>query len=354
MHLRQLRLHDFRCHATWERELSPGVTVFLGKNGRGKTSILEAVYLISRLRSFRTTHLAEMLKWGGGAYRVEGQISVSIPTGIEFPKGEGALMSFTWKKEVRILEKNRVVVRDPKEFFGVLPTVLFTPEDQQLVGGGAAVRRHWMDHLLGQQHAAYVEVSQRYHRILKQRNAWLKEENPSEELGTILQQQFEPLAEEITKYRHRESERIQGSLQSAGRDLGFGSLEVGMEYLPKWKGSPDWKGLWERERRLQQTLIGPHRDEWALKLGGKSAADFGSQGQQRLLALALRLMEARHLYETKGSWPILLIDDVTHSLDQERRERFHSFLPKEAQRLMTLPDARPGDLPIGAEVIEIA
>ncbi len=338
-----LRLHEFRCHAAWERDLAPGVTVFLGKNGKGKTSILEAVYLISRLRSFRTLHLEEMLKWGGEAFRVDAQII----------SGAEAFMSFTWKKSGRSLERNREGVRDPKEFFGVLPTVLFTPEDQQLVTGGAAVRRHWMDHLLGQQHPAYIELSQRYHRVLKQRNAWLKEERPSEEIGRALQQQFEPLAEKITGYRVVESARIQGSLQSAGTDLGFGSLAVGIEYRPKWKGAPDWKGLWERERRLQQTLVGPHRDEWDLQLGGKSAADFGSQGQQRVFSLALRLMEARHLYETKGSWPVLLIDDATHSLDQERRERFHAFMPKEAQRLMTLPDARPGDLPEGAEIVEI-
>ncbi|MES2309729.1 MAG: DNA replication and repair protein RecF [Verrucomicrobiota bacterium] len=344
--LHHLRLHEFRCHAAWERDLSPGVTVFLGKNGKGKTSILEAVYLISRLRSFRTVHLDEMMRWGSEAYRIDAQISLPAIH-------EESLMSLTWKKGTRILEKNRLTIRDPKEFFGVLPTVLFTPEDQQLVGGGASVRRHWMDHLLGQQHSSYVEVSQRYHRVLKQRNAWLKEENPSEELGKVFQQQFEPLAEEITRYRGLESERILGSLKSAGSDLGFGSLEVGMTYVPKWKGIPDWKSLWERERRLQQTIVGPHRDEWILTLGGKSASDFGSQGQQRLLALALRLIEARHLFETKGAWPILLIDDVTHSLDDERRERFHSFLPPEAQRLMTLPAARPGDLPAGAEVVEV-
>jgi DNA replication and repair protein RecF len=86
---------------------------------------------------------------------------------------------------------------------------------------------------------------------------------------------------------------------------------------------------------------------------GRLVSDFGSQGQQRLLALALRIVEARLLYQARGDWPVLLIDDVTHSLDDERRALFHQFLPKEAQRLITLPSARPNDYPADARLISM-
>lgn len=344
IHLQHLRLHQFRCHATWERALNSGVTVFLGSNGKGKTSILESIYLISRLRSFRTVHLNEMMQWNSEAFRVEAQI--------QFPhRPEVESLAFTWKNSKRLLERNHLPIRDPKEFFGVIPTVLFTPEDQLLVTGGAAVRRHWMDHLLGQQYPHYVDLSQRYHRVLKQRNAWLKEENPKWEIGEVLQQQLEPLAEAITQEREKETQRIIQNLDPMAVKLGFEPGDLKVSYRPRWQGKPDWRSIRERERRLQTTLVGPHRDEWIFEKKEKSVADFGSQGQQRLFSLALRLLEAQHLWQTHGNWPLLLIDDVTHSLDEERRARFHQILPGDAQRLMTLPSARLGDLPPDAEVI---
>lgn len=345
IYLQHLRLHQFRCHAKAEWDFSPGVTVFLGKNGRGKTSVLEAIYLLSRLRSFRTVHLPEMAQWGTEVFRTEAKVLFS-------DQKESETLSFTWKKGERILEKNQNAIRDPKEFWGRIPTVLFTPEDQNLIVGGASLRRQWIDHLLGQQFPSYVELSQRYQRVLKQRNAWLKEEHPRRELGEIYQQQLEPLAEEITNERQKETDRLMSCLQTMAERLGFPAEQrLSIHYQPRWQGKSNWEELWERERRLQTTLVGPHRDEWDFRMGERSIADFGSQGQQRLFALALRFLEAQHLYETRKYWPLFLIDDVTHSLDDERRARFHEILPQDAQRFVTLPSARPQDIPPGASLI---
>ncbi len=338
--LQRLRVYQFRCHREYEIALEPGATVFLGPNGSGKTSILEAIYLISRLRSFRTTHLKELPFWGKSEFRVE----------LNFRE---ETLGLTWRDGQRALDRNGEPCREIRAFWGTVPTVLFTPEDQNIVSGGASLRRHWMDHLLAQEDASYLELAQRYQRVLQQRNAWLREERPDEEVGKALTKQLSEWGHQMTARRWNGTERVQAELLPLASEIGLDALEIEISYRPGLPDAPDWAGVRERERRFHQTVLGPHRDEWRLTMQGRLVSDFGSQGQQRLLALTLRIVEARLLRLARGHWPVLLIDDVTHSLDDERRRLFHQFLPEEAQRLITLPSARHGDYPEGARLVEM-
>jgi DNA replication and repair protein RecF len=330
MVLVRVRLFQFRCHRELEWRMGPGRNFLLGANGRGKTSVLEAIFYLSRLRSWRTSQAREMTTWGTDCFRIEAD-------------GGSQTLRATWRPEGRTLEWNGQPLRDAAEFWGRLPTVLMVSDDRELVRGPGSVRRNWADSLIAQRDPAFLRIAQRFHRALKQRNAWLKDGAIDSQLGASLTRLVTEHGTAVTLARQFLTADLADAVSLAYREISGNAEPLAVSYRPSFPhdgSTPNWPSVEREERRLQSTLIGPHRDDWRMELGGRAIARYGSEGQQRTAALALRLAEARLIFAKRGEFPILLMDDVTPQLDESRQSALRDHLPTEAQVIITSPDDR--------------
>ncbi|HEV2319191.1 MAG TPA: DNA replication/repair protein RecF [Verrucomicrobiae bacterium] len=318
MHLAHLRLRDFRNYARLDADFAPGFHLLLGDNAQGKTNILEAVYLLATLRSFRGVGGTQMVRHGQRGYFVGGKI---------IGMGERDIKMF-WSTRERNLSLDSHPVKKLSDYWGVLRAVVFCTEDLQLIKGAARSRRRFLDLLLAQSNPLYLPLLQRYMRAVRARNALLKRHSADEGALDSFSQEMVKLGEEIIRLRREIVPRFSPLARLAHRRISNDAEELWIEYRPNVKNDfrlelAQSRG---RERTFRATLIGPHRDDLQLLLNEKSAAQFGSEGQKRTLAIALKMAQAEFLGGVHGSAPALLIDDVMGELDVNRRSGFLPLL----------------------------
>jgi DNA replication and repair protein RecF len=323
MHLARLRLRDFRNYPRMDAVFAPGFHLLLGDNAQGKTNILEAIYLLATLRSFRGVGSAQLIRHGQRGYFV-GATAVG--------QGEREIKMY-WSSRERSLTLDNQPVRKLTDYLGVLRTVVFCTEDLQIVKGPARARRRFLDLLLSQTHPAYLPLLQRYARALRARNALLKQALIDAGAFDAFSREVVLAGEEIIRLRRELLPGLSPLVSQAYRRISRNAEELTMEYRPTVKADftvelAESRG---RERAMRTTMVGPHRDEIQLLLGGQPAAQFGSEGQKRSLAIALKTAQAEHLTALHGSPPVLLIDDVMGELDLKRRSGLLPLL-EEAHR----------------------
>jgi len=318
VHLAHLRLRDFRNYARLDADFAPGFHLLLGDNAQGKTNILEAIYLMATLRSFRGIGGAQMIRHGQRGYFVGGNV---------VGQGEHEIKMF-WSAGERKLALDSHPVKKLTDYLGVLRTVVFCTEDVQLVKGAARARRRFLDLLLAQTQPGYLPLLQRYMRAVRARNALLKQRAVDEAALDSFSQELVKLGDEIIHTRRELAPKFSPLARLAYRRISTGAEELRMEYQPSVKKdfAVELAQSRNRERTYRSTLVGPHRDDLQLLLNGKSAAQFGSEGQKRTLAMALKMAQAEFLAGIHGSPPILLIDDVMGELDMKRRSGFLPLL----------------------------
>lgn len=335
MALTRLRLAQFRCHDHVQLVLGPGRHFFFGDNGRGKTSLLEAVHYLSRLRTWRGGQTRDLVQWGRDAFRIEAEWTPSDQPSV--------VLEATWRATGREMKVEGQPVNRAAEFWGRMPTVLFVGDDRELVSGPGVNRRVWADALIAQRDPWYLGVAQHYARALKQRNAWLKR-GGDPAVGESLRQQVTENGRAMTAARLALSEALAERVAEAYRRVAACGETLTLAYRPSFpadpEATPDWDRVAADEARLQTTAIGPHRDDWAIRREGRPLGTYGSEGQQRSAALALRLVEAELIRERRGYWPVLLMDDVTPQLDANRQRALRDLLPEEAPLLVTAPSDR--------------
>ena len=311
MHLAHLRLRDFRNYARLDVDFTPGFHVLLGDNAQGKTNVLEAVYLMATLRSFRGVGGGQMVRHGQKGYFVGGKLV-----------GRGAHeVKIYWSPSERKLALDQQPVRKLTDYLGVLRVVVFCTEDLQLVKGTSRVRRRFVDLLLSQTHAGYLPLLQRYTQALRSRNALLKQRAPDEAALDSFSAQLVKLGEEVVQRRRELTPKLSPLARLAYRRISNDAEDFRLEYQPSVKKdfAVELAQSRRRERTYRSTIIGPHRDDFSLLLNDRSAAQFGSEGQKRTLAIALKMAQAEYLTGIHGSPPILLIDDIMGELDLKRR-----------------------------------
>ena len=323
MHLAHLRLRDFRNYARLDVDFAPGFHLLLGDNAQGKTNILEAIYLIATLRSFRGVGGAQMIRHGQKGYFVGGKV---------VGQGEHDVKMY-WSSPERSLSLDARPVRKLTDYLGVLRTVVFCTEDLQLVKGVARARRRFLDLLLSQTYPAYLPLLQRYTRALRSRNALLKHPRPDPAALDGFSRELVKSGEEIIRLRRELVPKFSPLARLAYRCISSEAEELRLEYLPSVKQdfSVELAQSRQRESAYRSTLIGPHRDDFQLLLDDHSAAQFGSEGQKRTLAITLKLAQAEYLTGLHGSPPILLIDDIMGELDVKRRGGFLPLLQRAQQ-----------------------
>lgn len=311
MHLAHLRLRDFRNYPRLDASFGPGFQLLLGANAQGKTNILEAIYLLATLRSFRGVGSAQMVRHGAKGYFVGA--SVVSQTTHE--------VKMYWSTTERKLSLDNQPVRRLTDYLGTLRAVVFCTEDLQLVKGTARTRRRFLDLLLAQTQPAYLPLLQRYALALRSRNSLLKQRAPDPALLDSFSQELVSVGSQLTAARRELLPRISPLARLAYRRISHDAEELRLEYQPSVKTdfAVELARARDRERVYRSTLVGPHRDELALLLNERSAAQFGSEGQKRTLAVALKMAQTEYLTGILGSPPVLLIDDVMGELDAQRR-----------------------------------
>jgi len=328
--LSALRLRDFRCFADFSFEAGAGANFFLGPNAAGKTSLLEAICVLLRLQSPRTSTLARCTRFAQSGFGIEGDFCTDdagtsiLKLGIRQDSGG------------RKLRIDGVLQSKSSEYLRVCRVTWFGNEDLELIRGGGSGRRRYFDFLGAQLVPGYLPALRSYERVLRARNFLLREGRSRREVDA----QSEPLAlagEHLASARRSLFPRLLPLFQDAAGIISGGGESAGMLESPGHDG--DLRSALEesrpREERLRQTIVGPHRDDWEVILNEKAAADFASEGQQRTLALSFKLAQSRLLEQETGVPPVLLLDDIFGELDPARRERLLASLPLRSQKFIT-------------------
>ena len=320
MHLARLRLRDFRNYARLDADFAPGFHLLLGDNAQGKTNLLEAIYLLATLRSFRGVGGQPMIRQGAKGYFVGATV---------VGQGEHEIKAY-WSLRERQLTLDGQPVRRLSEYLGTLRTVVFFTEDLQLIKGPARARRRYLDLLLAQTQPGYLVLLQRYARALRSRNALLKQALVDEAALDSFSQELIARGNEITEHRRTLEPQLAELARTAAARVAAGTEELRLIYQPSVKEdfAVQLAQSRPRERAWRMTVVGPHRDELQVLLQDRAAAQFASEGQKRTLALALKLAQAELLTRVHSAPPVLLIDDVMGELDRQRRGGFLPLLER--------------------------
>jgi len=327
--------------APLDLELGPGFHVFSGENGQGKTNLLEAIYAVCTLRSFRTRRLAELIQFDREAARLAAVVE----------RG-GSLRTY----EVTLAPAGRQVRLDGKavrplaRYFGGFQVVLFAPEDLAVPRGTPADRRAFLDRVVFQRTPDYLGEAQDYDRVLRSRNALLRAGQSRSGAGSaaggaallaVYDQKLTELGARRMRRRTQLCAELNPRFRAAFAAISRSALEVDARYASPWLGSDvdmgDEAALADALSRALTsarsvdlaraiTTVGPHRDDLALTLTGRAAGAFASQGQLRAIILAWKIAELELLAEAYGETPVLLLDDVSSELDPRRNEYLFEFL----------------------------
>ena len=343
MRLRKLTLRHFRNVGFAALEFSGRQHFLLGANGQGKTSLLEAAGFITALRSFRTAEQKLLVS--------HTQLTATVGCVVEHERQGETHLTIKLHHEGKELWCDHARVTRLADHLGKFPTVVFSSQDLQLVRGSPAGRRRWLDLTLAAVDAAYFRALQTFSRALAERNALLKTGRASDQELAAFEQILAPAAAELIARRESGLRALGATLTTAYARLCDGAEPASLEYEPNF-AEADAEALLARleagrarDAQFRTTLVGPHRDDFHFNVRHTAAKDFGSEGQQRSLVLALRLAQAAWFQEKSGVRPVLLCDDVLGELDPARRRRFWSAIDHESQVIATgtcAPDAELG------------
>jgi DNA replication and repair protein RecF len=365
MYLSHLSLTDFRNFRQQELSLEPGLFLFYGENAQGKTNLLEAVTMLTTAHSFHTTSDHEIMNWDSTehltrlrstAVRESGPVQLEIvifdPTAAQAGPAASPVSGASERQRKRI--KVNGVPKKSLDLFGLVTIVLFAPTDLSLVDGAPEERRRFLDRSLCQMRSHYCQALLTYRKIVTQRSALLKRIRENQEDPRMLDYLDEKLTElaNILMYERQRmvvalNEQV-GELQA---NLSGGRERLEVVYRPSFQMEPAWNTLESLEKYRMQLrearrreihqgvcLLGPHRDDLEFLVNGVNMLVYGSRGQQRTVALAVKLAELAYMHRVTGEEPILLLDDVFSELDLQRRAYLLRQVLHQQQVLMTATD----------------
>lgn len=362
MRLSTLELRHFRNLGVQTLQIPPEGVAVVGDNAQGKSNLLEAIYYLETFRSFRGARDEQLVAFGQDVCRVQGALAA------DEPDGAGVVVAAAFQRKGR---KKKVTVdgAEPERMgdaLGKLAAVVFSPADVELVSGSPGERRRFLDIVLSLSDPHYLHSLQEFKRVLVRRNAALKAEAP----GAVIAAWNPGLIRAgaaVMRIRRAWVRRWCGAFEDYYR-LVSGGKGARLEYRPNvhLDGVPDsdledgyrdaLMETVERERRRGTTVVGPHRDDLRIRLEEGDAAldlrEYGSGGQRRTAALALRLVEARTIRETRGQEPIVLLDDVFAELDGGRSERILDLMEKEEVGQVVLTAPKESDVRIRRDALE--
>ena len=345
MELESLTLKNYRNYGDLTLEFSDGVNVFLGENAQGKTNLLESIYVLALARSHRTSSDKDLIQWSEKEATISGRVKRAIsdtPLSLNFSnKGK--------KARVNHLEQSKL-----SQYIGQLNVILFAPEDLELVKGAPSVRRRFIDMEFGQMNPLYLYNTTQYKRILKERNAYLKRLQLKQTTDTVfldvLSEQLVNVGAQILLARESFLKKLEQAAQPIHAEISDQRETLHLVYNSSvnFEEKDDLAGVTAafeaallkqraREIMMGSTLLGPHRDDLQFIVNDNNVAVFGSQGQQRTTALAVKLAEIDLMQQETGEYPVLLLDDVLSELDANRQTHLLLAIQDKVQTFITAP-----------------
>ncbi|MDZ4180384.1 MAG: DNA replication/repair protein RecF [Coriobacteriia bacterium] len=343
MRISRLELRDFRSYPLWEIEPDSALTVLVGPNAVGKTNVIEAIQLVATGSSFRNPRWEEVVAWGS-----KGAVVSLVAEGEGLHADVELKVDDTGRRAWRVGGVTKRRAADATRF---VPVVAFTPDDLALVKGPPDQRRSTLDTLGEQLSATYGALKRDYARVIRQRNAVLKDESPVSSLEPW-DEQLIGLGARLHVHRRRLARRVVEAAapiygQLANNETldmrmcdrcGVGSNDLSHEVEVARVESGLREELARRrsdERTRRVSLVGPHRDDLTFLLGGRDARAYASQGQQRTIALAWKWAEVAIVTEMLKRRPVLLLDDVMSELDEVRRAALTDLVQRDIQTFIT-------------------
>ncbi len=353
MFLRNLKLKNYRNYETCEIDFSGNKILLIGENAQGKTNLLEAIYYLATLSSFKTGGDSELVRWGEDYCCIEAALT-KHDTDIE-------LKAFINPPKQKVLKVNGLKKSSSSAFLGNLLIVNFNVLDLLLLRGSPSNRRKWLDDAISQIYPAYKARLNKYSKIRIQRNSLLKDfkgniniTSPQEDLLSVLDEQLAVSGSNVIHLRKKYLKEIQQKACEKHKNISQNSEELKLVYLSTITGEFDtihdeipkpteifevFKNIFKQKRIEEiaraQTVIGPHRDDAAFIINGKNAVNFASQGQQRTVVLALKLSEIDLIEEIVNESPVLLMDDVLAELDDNRQKFLLKSIKENTQTIIT-------------------
>ncbi len=323
MYIKNIELKDFRNYESLSLNFNKNVNLILGKNAQGKTNLLEAIYICSIGRSFRTNKDSEMIKFGRDFARVYIEILKD-----DIDKSIEIIYS---KDSKKFAKADGIKLRKTSELLENLYLVIFSPEDLKIVKDEPEKRRKFMDRELCQIKPAYYDSLSNYKKILMQRNAYLKESDINRSMLDVWDMQLAKYGAMIMSLRNYFLKDLSQTAAEIHNKITNEKENLEIKYAPnveffenrkeqEEKFYEKLKESYDSDIRQRTTTKGPHKDDFELFIDGINVRSFGSQGQQRTSALSLKLAEINIIKEETGCEPVLLLDDVMSELDMERQE----------------------------------
>lgn len=368
--MRSLRTTQWRNVEDGEVEFSPGVNVLVGSNGQGKTNVLEAVLYLALGRSHRGSRDEEIVRFGGDHFYVRGVGQRDAGETFEIEAG------FAPPRSKRLKVDAQPVAR-LTDLVGVLACVAFGPEDSELSRGGPQARRRYVDYALAETSASSLQLLSDYRRAVQQRNALLRAEVASAAGLEVWDAEVVRLGHQVVARRTEALFELVPRAQSAFATLAEGQ-RLTLEYrvhaidhrIDFETGAGEFQEMLEggefdrqfqqrlRARRAaevarRQSLVGPHRDDLELKVDGYDLRRFGSQGQSRAVAVALKMAQADFIRERRGDRPVVILDDVFAELDDARAAKLWSMVCERHQTFLAVPRRNDVGLGRGDAIFEV-
>jgi len=340
MHVKQIRLINFKNYQDQHFQFSPGINCIVGPNGSGKTNLLDALYYLSMTKSAFNSTDAQNIRNGEPFFSLLGDIDLQGKSHSLFCSLEKG------KKKVFKLGENEY--EKLSEHIGKFPCVLIAPNDIDLIREASEIRRKYFDSIISQIDQAYLRDLIRYNHNLKQRNHLLRLFRNHLEMDKDLLDSYDKVLLEIGfrlyEIRKSFSQDFIPSFIEKYASLADEKEQVSVKYESQFESDNYTDLLQEslsKDIELQRTTFGAHKDKWTFEIGGRTLKRFGSQGQQKTFIIGLKLSQFDFLNEFKGFRPVLLLDDVFDKLDDNRIEHLMDMIANKKFSQIFLTDARP-------------
>ena len=340
MYLKNINITNFRNYDNLALSLEKGINIIYGKNGQGKTNLLESLYVLGLTKSHRSYIDTNLLKTEKSFIKISGNLyDKSIKTKLEL----------IFNDDAKKLKVDNNEIKKINDYISKMNIIIFYPDDLTLIKGSPSERRRFLNSEISQLYPDYLSILNDYNKLLKMRNDYLKNSYFDENYFAILTNYLIDKAAIIYQLRYKFINKLNENISNIYENLSnikdfHITYKTSLKFkdynrnLIKEKLKTSFEEIFSKEKKYKVTLIGPHRDDLDFLIKNDNIKNYGSQGQQRMAILAIKLSEIKIFYQYRGSNPILLLDDVFSELDRKKKNNLLKYINQDMQTIITTTD----------------